>query len=272
MQSHIASPWNHAIAFLQLAYREHTFASASGFFWSDSGRTFLVTNWHNFSGKNPSTDQPIDKMARLPDRVVFTVMARSTELSDGFYEVKAVPLVAELGGVDQPDSTWFEHPSLGRNVDIAALDVTDILAGQRIIVSYANELESDAALDPFVSQDVFIVGYPIGLVANVPIPVWKRGTIATEPLFDPDDQPKVYVDAATRQGMSGSIVLARHLRFGPYKKRDGAIVNMFYAQLDLVLGVYSGRLHAHNVEAQLGVVWKRHLIHDTVRGGARPKW
>lgn len=38
-------------------------------------------------------------------------------------------------------------------------------------------------------------------------PVWKRGSIASEPLFNINLGPAILVDAVTRRGMSGSPVL-----------------------------------------------------------------
>jgi hypothetical protein len=186
----------------------------------------------------------------------------------GFVEMKAVNLTKRICGPTWLDAIWLEHPELGRQVDVAALDITDDLQGHGIEVAYVNVLETDAALEPYASQDVFILGYPLGLVATAPTPVWKRGSIATDPAFDPDGHPKVFVDSATRDGMSGSVVIARRLCFGPYKKSDGTQSDTVIAQVDRVLGIYSGRIGPHDVAAQLGIVWKRHLIDEVVTGGA----
>jgi hypothetical protein len=56
---------------------------------------------------------------------------------------------------------WFEHPSLGRKVDVAALDVTEAANGFQI--DYANELESDAVLDPTTSQGRIYCWFPVWL-------------------------------------------------------------------------------------------------------------
>jgi hypothetical protein len=34
-----------------------------------------------------------------------------------------------------------------------------------------------------------------------------------------------------------------------------------------ILGVYSGRIGASAIEAQLGIVWKTHVIDDIIAGG-----
>jgi hypothetical protein len=67
--------------------------------------------------------------------------------------------------------------------------------------------------------------------------------------------------------MSGSVVVARHITVGrPFRKKDGTEVTPLYAKHDLVVGVYSGRQYADLERAQLGVVWKRHVIEEIVLG------
>jgi hypothetical protein len=204
----------------------------------------------------------------LPDRVRFTIFWKvSTPDEQGFFDYRVVALTKEICRPDWLHPTWLEHPGLGRGVDIAALDVTADLNAHGIVVDHVNALETDAVgLSPYVSQEVFVVGYPIGLVSEAPIPVWKRGTIATDPGFDPDGRPIVFVDTATRSGMSGSVVFARRQWYGPYTRANGSTADMFMSTIDRILGVYSGRLGPHDVEAQLGIVWKRHLIDEVVNG------
>jgi hypothetical protein len=157
-------------------------------------------------------------------------------------------------------SRWLQHPNFGRKVDVGAIDVSQALMG--LEVRHVNIVETDAVLEPFASQDVFIVGYPLGRLTGAPSPVWKRGTIATDPTFDPDGLPKMYVDSATRAGMSGSVVVARHIVVGKsVTRKDGVETGPFlYAVRDIVLGIYAGRLGADLVQAQLGIVWKRNAL------------
>ena len=47
-------------------------------------------------------------------------------------------------------------------------------------------------------------------------PIWKRGSIASEPEIPIDGKPMFYIDTATRQGMSGAPVFAQTSGFwGP---------------------------------------------------------
>jgi hypothetical protein len=103
------------------------------------------------------------------------------------------------------------------------------------------------------------------------LPIWKRASIGTEPLIDLDGVPKVMIDTATREGMSGSLVLARHDLSGPYTKKDGTTVQSFRTRLDQVLGVYSGRIGEKDIKAQLGIVWKARVINEIIEG-KKPGW
>jgi len=251
-----------------MAFNHTVLASGSGFFWVDDRRTFLVTNWHNVTGRDPRTQAPLSPTGGLPNNLAFTAYRPvSVPNADGFFEMAIEQVrVGLYADPDQQRGVWLEHPIHGSNVDVVAIDVTTSVSGLEI--RHANDVEADAVLPSYASQDAFIVGYPLGLIARAPVPVWKRATIATDPAYEPDDMPKVYVDTATRSGMSGSVVVARHVVVGrSYVKKDGTQSEpMLYAIRDTVLGIYSGRVGAHNVEAQLGIVWKRQLIDETVSG------
>jgi hypothetical protein len=207
-------------------------------------------------------------MGGIPDRVRFMAYKRMSEPDAlGFFEIGYLPVEVEICKSDLTDHKWLEHPTLGRKVDVAALDVTEAVLGFQI--EHANVLESDAVLDLTASQDVFVVGFPFGLIANAPAPIWKRGSIAIDPTFDPEGLPKMLIDTATREGMSGSVVIARHFIVGrDYPKKDGTRSQpILYSKLDLAVGIYSGRHYPDLEKAQLGIVWKRSAIEQTVMGG-----
>jgi hypothetical protein len=266
-KSVLADRWTFACPYLEMNYRDQVLACGSCFLWKQHERTFLVSNWHNFSGRDPQTGQPISDNGGVPSHInFFTFEQQGGPDEQGHTPMLVKSLRVPLYDDDLSGPRWLEHPSFDRRVDVAAIDVSDALAG--MIVNHVNVLENDAVLEPFPSQDVFIIGYPIGRIPNAPYPVWKRGTLATDPQFDPEGLPKMYVDTATRKGMSGSVVIARHILVNqPVTKKDGTTTeNYFYARLDTVLGIYSGRLGPHQVEAQLGIVWKRHVIEETLAG------
>jgi hypothetical protein len=115
--------------------------------------------------------------------------------------------------------------------------------------------------------DCFILGHPEGITGPVFTPVWKRGSIATEPH---PNQPTFLVDSATRQGMSGSPVIARHsglLGLSDDGKLSGDSV---IGTCENFVGIYSGRLGNDELGFQLGRVWKsavlETLLNNPVKG------
>lgn len=266
LKSHLSNPWNNAISFLEMFSNQGSLSTGSCFFWGLNDRTFLITNWHNLAGRNPQTNELMSSTGAVPQRISFIVFKRISEPdSDGFYELNYMPV--EVGLYDNHSKPrWLEHPEFGKRVDVAAIDVTSDVRGYQI--DHVNTLEADALLDVTASQDVFVVGFPFGLMANVPAPIWKRGSIALDPTFDVDGLPKMLVDTATRSGMSGSVVIARHVLVGKhFSKKDGTRATpVLRAVHDVVIGIYSGRHYPDFEKAQLGIVWKRRLIEETVSG------
>jgi hypothetical protein len=269
--SFLENSWNYAVTFLRMRFGEHVLASGSGFFWKAAGRTFLVSNLHNFIGRDPVTRILLSPSGGIPDRVVLTVFRRISDTNtEGFYELGLAEAEIPLfqGGESKP--VWTVHPTAGDSVDVAAIDVSVLLNHPGVMIEHANQLEGDADIDPFVSQDVFVIGYPLGIIAaDVPIPVWKRASIATDPALDPGNKPLIYIDTATRPGMSGSVVLARHHITGTYKTKDGTSSSVISAKRDQILGIYSGRLDPDQVLAQIGIVWKRRLIDEVINAAVK---
>lgn len=262
MSNRVESPISFAVSYLQMRFGDQEIASGSGFFWRHAGIPYLITNWHNVSGRNPQTDQPLSNSAAIPDLITFTVFQKTgDEVPSEYTSLVPATLNVKLYQGTENTPVWLEHPVYGKAVDVVAIPLVGLNESQ-FLINFANECVPETAIDPKASQDAFVVGYPLGLLAEIPIPVWKRATIATEPGVDLDGLPKVLVDTATRSGMSGSLVLAKHLIFGPYKKSDGTDSNTLIVLKNSILGVYSGRLGADEVQAQLGIVWRRQVIDE----------
>jgi hypothetical protein len=123
---------------------------------------------------------------------------------------------------------------------------------------------------------VFILGYPRGLTKQGILPIWKRATIASEPLIDLEGGvPAMLVDSVTREGMSGSPVLY----FGPFVTNSGGeqVKTVNYSSSMSVgqpwlVGVYAGRdgVTGEEQDMAVGRVWHRRLLdeilHDRMLG------
>lgn len=266
MADRIENPISFAVTFLSMVFADQDLATGSGFFWKHADRVFLITNWHNVTGRNPETRKPLSPTAAVPDSIKFTVFHKElgVDEADGEYTtLTPAVLQAPLYSQDE-EPLWLEHPTHGSALDVVAVPLID-LDESKFMVNFANEIVPTLDRDTKASQDAFVVGYPLGMIAGVPIPVWKRATIATEPNVDIGNLPKLLVDTATRSGMSGSLVLAKHFILGPYAV-NGSTNDSLIAVKDSILGVYSGRLGADEMRAQLGIVWKRRVVDEILLG------
>jgi len=163
-----------------------------------------------------------------------------------------VPLYSPDG-----EPCWIEHPK--RNlVDCAAVRIAE---AESLDIATINEIDFEPALTPEVGADCFIIGYPDGLGGPKGTPIWKRASVATEPLPAFNGLPPNFlVDSASRKGMSGSPVIMRHNGFfanGPTLS-DSSI----FGTIENFVGIYSGRLGDDALGFQLGRVWERNLIEE----------
>ncbi len=138
------------------------------------------------------------------------------------------------------------------------------LATTNAVPANAESLELDKlSLTP--GMDVFVLGYPRGISGGGRFPLWKRGSIASEPDVNIDDLPKMYIDTATREGMSGAPVYAQEVGvWAPEGKKlpDGAM----FGRGHRFIGIYSGRVGDDPFLAQLGIVWKEEAIQEIIAG------
>jgi len=205
----------------------------------------LITNRHNVTGRNPHTNQPLHCSGGIPDELII-VHNRLAHV--GQWVERREPLLAD------GNPLWYVHPVLTTKADFIALRLTDLndvaiypydpaISGPRIKIGPADSLS--------------MVGFPFGKTAGGYFPIWATGFMASEPEVNYDDLPVFLIDCRSRQGQSGSPVIAY---------RDGGMVAMddggsaaFNGPVTRFLGIYSGRI---NAESDLGLVWKASAIRD----------
>ncbi len=246
-------PFSQVPLFTKMRHGPTELALGTSFLYRRHGRLYLLSNWHNFAGRDPATKEPLSAHAGVPDTVSCYFCLNGQYIQR---EWQDIPL--NSGG--EPD--WYQHPKLGSDVDIGALPIELSDKYKPIVI---NEMPYTKMVLR-VSHDVFVLGYPLGLVNSHGLPVWKRATVASEPGVS---DPFFFVDTATRAGMSGSPVIHRYRGF--YKndpEAQEARPDDWLGEADDFVGIYSGRLGASQLEAQLGIVWKPNLI-DEVIDGAR---
>lgn len=151
------------------------------------------------------------------------------------------------------------------------------VAGSKYIHRPVNQIsEITIPLTPGVT--VFILGYPIGLSVASGLAIWKSGFVASEPEIpisyeavagndDGSEQghllPAFFVDSATRQGMSGSPVIGVHTgMWDPNDPHSGVVPgpDHILGEGNEFLGCYSGRVMSSELEAGLGICWRKDVI------------
>lgn len=236
-------------------------SSGTGFVYEHGGVPYLITNWHNVSGRNPSTGECLSDKLAVPNMV--STMFRHKE-QPGSCTRRHLDLFADTG-LTEP--LWFEHPVHGHAVDVVALPIPDDIRSEFALFSI-NAIEFDSQFSENVADDAFIIGYPFSETPLLHLPVWKRASIASEPSVDLDALPKMLVDTATRPGLSGSPVVMQ--RIGIHGMSGGVLKGPeIIGRIRNFVGVYSGRVGAGEAKAQLGIVWKARVVLEIIEGKVR---
>ena len=230
-------------------------AIGTGFVWEASGKFFLITNWHNVSGRDPITGQHVSKTAAEPDRLRVWwnqkgKLGNKFAVEHTLRDPSGLPL-------------WLVHPQHDNQVDVVALPVQPHANAE---MNPINGMPSKD-LQIQIGMDVFVLGYPFGIGPGG-FPIWKRASIASEPdILDPK-HPYILIDTASRPGMSGSPIIRRS--WGTHQLEGGGLTLGGSSIATKFVGIYSGRLATDDPkDAQLGIAWPSQLISDIISGQKR---
>jgi hypothetical protein len=250
---------------IKFSKTNNLFATATGFIYQYDDTYYLITNAHNITRVNPETNSRICNHAGFPDVIETTCNIKFA--SDERYMTRSSNFKIDLYNDDDfCEPTWYMHPKFGYNIDVIAIPITSISELKSHIAFKAiNSYDFfDIDFPPEISDDVFVLGYPFDIVDKSEFPIWKKGSIATEPMIDLNSLPKLLIDTATRSGMSGSPVI--YQRDGLHIKGNQITDDSVIGRIRGFLGIYSGRIGAEdNFKAQLGIVWKKSVIDEILK-------
>jgi hypothetical protein len=238
-------------------FNDTVLGCATGFVWKVNRRYYLVTNWHVVTGRRFPTGEYLKSHGGRPNllRTRFNFAAQLFEKQQFDIRIR-----------DSDDCPkWLIHPA--RKVDVVVVPL-NLTAEQLALVNLhpINELTS-SDLAVYIGMDVFILGYPFG--AEPPAyPIWKRGSIASEPDLVRLTHGYLLVDTASRPGMSGAPVILRSwgLSLGSNNSVDllGEPISTKF------IGVYSGRRFTKDpADAQIGIIWPAEIISEIIAGNTR---
>ncbi len=215
----------------------------TGFTVQYHGYSFLITNWHNVTGRHPETNKPLNTNTGYADPDFIHVWFNKEKL--GQWNKNRLLLKNSLG-----EKHWIEHPH-GNKVDVVALPFVQLDNVKQYPIDLAL---AETKLAVYPSKALSIIGFPNGLTSGGRLPIWKKGHIASEPEVDFKGKPLFLIDATTRNGMSGSPVILKEsglCEFEGNQMKGGT-----YAKF---MGIYSGRLDG---DSEIGMVWKPRVIQE----------
>ncbi|MDE0612356.1 MAG: serine protease [Gammaproteobacteria bacterium] len=236
--------------YIRMYFGQTPLASGTCFFVMSSDGPVLITNRHNFTGRDNITGKLLHKGCGIPDHAVVTLHGPE----EVHYHIDLVK------HADSGAPSWIEHPTLGAKADIVALPVKEManIIGETNSVSLESiSLQADWHRWD-VGSELQVIGYPYGQIGG-PFPIWSKGFIASEPDVDIAGLPIFLIDCKSRTGQSGSPVWAR-FRMGDIVTHKGKDWQAKQT-MNYFLGIYSGRLRR---DSDLGLVWRRSCVEELV--------
>ena len=253
-------------------------STATSFLYEGAdSKLFLVSNWHVVTGRDPSRPSrsetgavPSEIRVRLHNKQK-KVGGNSTIVTSQVSDV-SVPINTEDGNAPR----WLEHPEHRFRTDVVCLRIGDVLGFREKfafnVVNKWKEFHQD--YEPGAMDEVFVIGYPWGLSSAARrgggLPVYKRGSIASDPVVDFRRLPCVLIDCRTSTAMSGSPVIASQT--GIFMPDGRMSDNTVFGTVSKFLGVYSGRLIGEAGDScpevsEIGMVWKASALEAITENG-----
>jgi hypothetical protein len=263
-------------------------ATGTAFFYSAGNGDHLVTSWHNVSGKDPFTGNPLSSSRRMP----VSLQANFATWIDNDDPRHFTTVATQFPLYKDGEVCWLEHPTLGSRCDVVAFRTSKPHLTPEFMHNFANKI-GFLKVPVTPGGEVFIIGFPSSISVGFGLPIWKSGFIASEPHYDVrwggelapmggmsggTEIPAFFVDALTRQGLSGAPVFARGTGMwdltDPYRDVDPSEPG-FWSRDDVIMhgskmqfvGLYGGRAPASEGEAGLGFVWKEKVIEEICAHG-----
>ncbi len=237
--------------FLTFQFNGQPIAVATGFLLNlRIGGYVLVTARHNVTGRNNLTGEFLSPKGAIPNEVIIS-HNRIDGLGTWIKCKEKLYLFDE-----QP--RWHEHPVLKNRADFIALPLTQLHNVE--IHSYDLNRENSFIIKP--TDMVSVVGFPFGITVGGGLGIWATGFVASEPGMNYEDLPIFLIDCRTRQGQSGSPVIAhRNPGASCLTTHGSGMVQSLTGKISdsELLGVYSGRV---NAESDIGMVWKLSAIKE----------
>ena len=248
---------------------------ATGFFYrGQTNNVYLVTNWHVVTGRNP-TNPTSSKSGAVPC-TLRCKLHKKMEHDSAISLSQIMQMDVSINTDDGDNPEWLEHHIHRHLVDVVAIKMDDLDDLESTctfhVVNDCKEFETK--FEPSVMDQAIVIGYPWGLTGGgATLPLYKRGSIASEPMVNYGDLPRMLIDCRTTQAMSGSPVIVSHS--GIWHPDGKPSANTIHGTITNFIGVYSGRLYAKDSSglagddeiSEIGVVWKKETVDAVTAAG-----
>jgi hypothetical protein len=265
---------------IQMCDMQGGFSLGTAFFYECEGETFIITNWHNVTGKHPQTGAALDAM-RSPSyiRAKWPVVDDSVPKVEGakqfYFQAQKIEIEDESGPL------WFEHPELGSVCDVVAIPVHKPTDWPSFIHVAANKIdETSVPIEPGLK--VIVIGFPQGMSTGPGLPVMKTGFLSSMPGYDVRlggkfsdiggmkdgvQVPAMLLDVHTIPGMSGSPVFGEYTGFwNPDDLSTSEVTgSSMLGTSRIFLGCYSSRVAELEERSGLALCHQRDAIERICR-------
>lgn len=244
--------------YIEMYFGDTLLSSGTAFLVANdqSSHCALITNRHNVTGRHQETGECLDKKhCATPDNI--HIYFHKPPLDLGEWHCVKLPLFKEDGS-----PWWIEHPRFGASADVVALNLSWGSDVNKLPYYLKTDLDrTKLVVRP--AETISVIGFPFGLSSTGRFPIWATGFMAQElGIVTPDNQTFL-IDCRTRQGQSGSPVIAYRANMYTYVNESGQISTSTAPGTVKweFLGIYSGRV---NPESDLGRVWHVSAIEEVL--------
>lgn len=270
----ISSAISLTCAKVYMYFNEVKLASGSAFFYKYNAKTFLITNRHNVTGRHQDSGKALSRTGGLPNRLQFHSPLVEVSSSKAILGDRTRVLEIKL---DDEIKLHSEHPTRPVETDIVAFDCDKLWPARGGHQFHVNDLREEQPIHLMPAMNVSVVGFPYGKEVYS-TPIWVNGTIASEPEFDVDGRPTMYIDCRTNRGSSGSPVFVtsignsmpmkeqprNQMGIAQYTYGNSIPLWAFSVPVHKFIGIYSGRI---DQDSDIGLVWKKEAIEAVCGAG-----
>jgi len=164
---------------IRMRCKDINLAIGTAFIYQYEANTYLVTNWHNVTGRNPKSKETLSDVGNEPDNLVMgipTIQNPNEQPMMIKWEWKILELYEDQ---NREIPVWLHHPVHSENVDVVVIPLPGV--EETALKHSKDPILNLENIRLYPSLDVYVLGFPRGMSGGAHFPIWKRGTIATEP-------------------------------------------------------------------------------------------